>query len=358
MTATQQISVADSQAISLPKDISDFLQTVSECYGRRAVGAIMEHVSEKFLHQGMDRMAFAQRLKESFLVWPVDWFRIVVLRFNKSDERVAEVAGYGESNLGLIPATEDAIPLMEGSKLVLEHDGWKLFGNQSKSKVGLYKAFHQLSAFLAPQDLALYRSLVPAPFDVPPEPMISVKVAANERTLLPLRPYNMAHVQILSTYEGQQGWLTLTMPETDWMPVEMGKARGYPKYVADSIVLERSSSGWRAEVLSMGTNALTLSMRFERDSSQASWFERITSRHPLAALRRLLPRFREQPWFLIMPVANRDAREQVRILRGEPSFRAYQESKRRLAASGFLCRRTNLGRDCSRRRRSAPEASS
>ncbi len=317
MTTTTASNTTRQQGIALDRDVEDFLEAISECYGRRDFDGIMSRVSDGFSHQGMDKTAFAARLEQSYLLEHVHWMKITVLRFDR-EENTGQLAGFAETNLGVMPAAENLLPFIEGSKLVLERDGWKLLGNQSKSTVGLYNAFHQLSAYFVPEDLSLYRSLLPDTFEVPAEPVVFVKVAAYEQMRLPLSPYNMAHVQILAEYEGQRGWYTLTMPETEWLPVEMGKTLGYPKYVADSITQERSNSAWQAGVASRGDNALSLSMYFEEDSSQASWFERVTSNHPLAVVRKLLPPFKEKPWFLMMPIGGKDARGQVRLLRGDP----------------------------------------
>jgi hypothetical protein len=317
MNTTASSNTAREQGVALDRDVEDFVETLSECYGRRDFHGVMNRVSDGLLHQGMDKTAFAARLEQSYLLEHVDWMKITVLRFDR-EENTGQLAGFAETNLGVMPAAENLLPFIEGSKLVLERDGWKLLGNQSKSIVGLYNAFHQLSAYFVPQDLSLYRSLLPDTFEVPARPVVFVKVAAYEEMRLPLPRYNMAHVQILAQYEGKQGWYTLTMPETEWLPVEMGRTLGYPKYVADSITLERSPSGWQAGASSRGDNALSLSMHFEEDPSQASWFERLTGNHPLAVLRKLLPPFKEKPWFLMMPIGGKDARGPVRLLRGDP----------------------------------------
>jgi hypothetical protein len=51
---------------------------------------------------------------------------------------------------------------------------------------------------------------------------------------------------------------------------------------------------------------------------QASWFERMTSNHPFAIVRKLLPPFKEQLWFLIIPIMGKDAQGQIRLLRSDP----------------------------------------
>jgi hypothetical protein len=317
MTTATSSNTATEQGIVLDRDVEEFVETISGAYGRRDFNGIMTRVSDGFLHQGMDKTTFGARLEQSYLLEHVDWMKISVLRFDR-EENTGELVGFAETNLGVMPAAENLLPFIEGSKLVLERDGWKLLGNQSKSTVGLYRAFHQLSAYFAPEDVSLYRSILPDTFEVPAKPLVFVKVAAYEQMRLPLPLYNMAHVQILAEYEGEPGWHTLTMPETEWLPVEMGKTLGYPKYVADSITLERSRGGWQAGAASRGENALSISMHFEEDHSQASWFERVTSDHPLAVLRKLLPPFKEKPWFLMMPIGGKDAGGRVRLLRGDP----------------------------------------
>jgi len=61
----------------------------------------------------------------------------------------------------------------------------------------------------------------PQGVSIPSEPTVFIKITDFERTRLPLPPYLVAHVQILAEYRGLPGWYTLTMPETEWIPVEM-----------------------------------------------------------------------------------------------------------------------------------------
>jgi hypothetical protein len=317
MATTTTSNLGGQQGVSLPGEVKDFIQTISECYGHRDIDQIMRRVSGDFLHQGMDRTAFGECLKQSYLLKYVEWMKTTILRFRR-DANIAELAGFAETNLGIMPASEESLPLIEGSKLILESGEWKLLGNQSKSVRGLYHAFHQLSAYFVPEDTALYRSLLPAHFEVPLQPMVFVKVADNDGVYSPLPPYKMAHVQILAEYRDLQGWYTLTMPETDWIPVEMGRTIGYPKYVADSIKLGKSNSSWTAEVVNGGDNAISLSLEFEADPSQASWFERVSSKPPMILLRKLLPPFKEKPWFLMVPIGAKEAEDQALLLSGDP----------------------------------------
>jgi hypothetical protein len=290
---------------------------LSECHGQQDLDQIMRCVSDDYLHQGMNKAVLEERLGQSYLLGHVDWIKITTLHFRR-DANIAELAGFADSNLGVMPASEELLPLIEGSKLVHKSDGWKLLGNQTKSALGLYKTFHQLSAYFVPEDMSLYRSLLPTFFEMPPEPMVFVKVTDYSRVRLPLRPYKMAHIQILAEYEGLQGWYTLTMPETEWIPVEMGKTIGYPKYVADSILFGKTNRGWEADVVSEGENAISLSLRFEEDRSQASWFERMTSTPPMIFLRKSLPSSKEKPWFLTMAIESKDPKGTALLLRGDP----------------------------------------
>lgn len=317
MTTTTLPSPGKPQGVSLPGDVEEFLQMISECFGRRDREQIMRHVSDDFLYQGMNKEALGIRLKKSHLFQYLEWMKITILHFQK-EANMAELAGFAETNLGVMPAAGSLLPLLEGSRLIKESDGWKLLGNLSKTTMGLYNVFQQISAYFVPIDLSLYRSLLPAQFEVPREPMVFVKGADYQRARLPVGPHKSAHVQILAEYEKQQGWYTLTMPEDEWLPVEMGKTIGYPKFVADSMVFDKSTRGWAVEVVSEGDNALSLSLQFEEDHSQANGFERISSKPPLILLRKILPGYKEKPWFLMMPLKSKDLEGQTVILRGEP----------------------------------------
>jgi hypothetical protein len=315
MTTKDLSAALQERAVLLPTEVDAFLVSLSECYGKRDVSGIMDNVSDRFLYQGMDKASFQRCLEESYVLNRVTNLRLVPIQFRQEGDN-ADIVAIAEANLGVLPAAEPSLPFIEGSKIVLEKGKWRLYGNQSKATQGLYRDFYQLSVFFRPANIHLYRSLLPSCFEVPSEPMVFVKAAANLRLRAPLGPYKMAHVQILARWEGLSAWYTLTMPETDWLPVEMGNTIGYPKYIADTIRLEASQDRCTAAVVNDGSTLL--SVEFHHDSAQASWFERTTSEYPLSLARKLLPPFREKPWFLLMAPEERPVGGHTLLLAGSP----------------------------------------
>jgi len=305
------------QGVSIPSDIESFLQKISDYYTRHDIDRIMNCISDSFLHQGLNKRKFESCLKRSYLLEFLNSITITILDF-KREQNIAELTGFAESNLGVIPASDPSFPLIEGTKLIMEDNKWKFLGNQSKTPLGLYNVFHQISACFVPSDSQLYSSLLPKPLGMPSEPTVFIKITDFERTRLPLPPYLVAHVQILAEYGGLPGWYTLTMPETEWIPVEMGKTIGYPKYVADSISFVKTNKSWSAEVVNKGDIDLSLKLEYEADQSQANWFEKITCNYPLSIVRKLMPALKEKPWFLIMPIKGNDTQNTDLILKGDP----------------------------------------
>ena len=319
MTAAVPSNQTRPAHVELPEDVGDIFRELSTGYENRDLNRVMDCVSDDFLHQGMDKEIFRRGLAHSYLLKNIDWMKISIIRL-ESKGNTAEFAGIAESNLGVLPAAENLLPLIEGSRLIRENDGWKLLGNQSPTTMGLYRAFHQLSAYFVPENLVLYRSLLPSPLKVPGEPLVFVNATDFTQTRLPLPTHKKAHVQILAQHKNIQGWYTLSMPEDAYLPVEMGKTLGYPKYVADSVSIERWNGGWAAEVKNESNPSLALSLHFVEDRSQASWFETITRSHPMILIRKLLPNHKEKSWFLRMPLVGEEAHKEFLLLKGEPKF--------------------------------------
>jgi hypothetical protein len=317
MITASKLNGQRPESVPVPADIKDFLNRLSENYTNHDIAGIMSAISDSFLHQVLNKREFESFLRRSYIFRHLSHLKITILTIDVK-ENYAELAGYGESDLGVIPASDPFLPLIGGTKLIMEKNEWKLSGNQSRYSLGLYLVFHQLSAYFFPSDILLYRLLLPKAFNIPAKPEVFVKITDFEQTRMPLPPYLVAHVQILAEYKGLQGWYTLTMPETEWAPVEMGKTIGYPKYVADSILFERTKEGWKAEVSNRGEIDLSLSLNYAEDKNQANWFEQITRNHPFSVMRKLIPPFKEKPWFLMMPSKNTGTSDEFLILKGDP----------------------------------------
>jgi hypothetical protein len=107
----------------------------------------------------------------------------------------------------------------------------------------------RLMTTLVPADLGLYRSLLPAQFDMPDQPLVVVTVADYYDVTLPLVPYREGYVLLQCKYQGRTGWYTYTMPVDDKTANDGGRAIGFNKYVADEITLEEQDGIWTGRVV-------------------------------------------------------------------------------------------------------------
>ena len=289
---------SEPEGVSLPGDVTAFLTSVREAFEAHDLDAVMAHVSEDFLHQGMSKAAFREHLGRSFLVRHLRTMRITLLGYTDRDDR-AEVAGYVTTDLGAAPQSSHLLPLSEGSQLRRENGRWRWLGDRSESPRGAFRSFRSISATLPPEDPALYRALLPEPFEVPETPRVSVEVTEHRDVRRPLSPYRLGRIQILATHEGQEGWYVVALPETAWMPVAFGRTIGYPKYVVDASSFASTGDGWRAHLGDAGRTILSLD--FRPDRSRETRLERWTSSSCLTLGRWLLPDYRPKPTFLLMP---------------------------------------------------------
>ena len=118
MTTIAPSELVMQQGVSLPRDVEDFLQTISKCCEHRDIDQLMRRVSHDFLHQGMEKRAFEERLRQSYLIESAEWLKITLLHFERNGN-IAEVAGFAETNLGVISGSCFPLPIIEGSKLGL-----------------------------------------------------------------------------------------------------------------------------------------------------------------------------------------------------------------------------------------------
>ena len=94
-----------------------------------------------------------------------------------------------------------------------------------------------ITAAFAPADVELYRSLLPESFDMPDQPLVAVSVVDYYDVTLPLTHYHEGFVALQCKYHGRTGWHVVTMPVDDETSKTGGRAIGFPKYVADEIIL-------------------------------------------------------------------------------------------------------------------------
>jgi hypothetical protein len=129
-----------------------------------------------------------------------------------------------------------------------------------------FRKSRSVSVVVEPGDLALYEKLLPEAFAMPEHPLVSINVVDQlEVGPWPLTPYQLGSVSLRCSYEGEEGWHPITMPETKWVAVWTGRTMGFPKYVADEIHLSAEGEGWVGEV--RHGNELRLRLAFVPDAN-------------------------------------------------------------------------------------------
>lgn len=104
----------------------------------------------------------------------------------------------------------------------------------------VYQESDFIRAYFEPADLAAYRQAIPAPFAMPPRPLIRVSVL-DYYGMVNGPVYLESEISVLALHEGQPGWFVLTMPVTDGDACAGGRnALGTPK-VMRRITLERGA---------------------------------------------------------------------------------------------------------------------
>ncbi len=106
---------------------------------------------------------------------------------------------------------------------------------------GMFLEFEGLTTHFLPKDPSLYRKLLPEPFGVPCQPVVTIFVADYVRVVpWPLSRYQEWSVLLKSDWKGEEGWYSVTMPVTKWVAMSGGRYLGFPKYIADEITLVKS----------------------------------------------------------------------------------------------------------------------
>ena len=105
-------------------------------------------------------------------------------------------------------------------------------------------------------DPALYRSLLPAVFEMPNSPLVVVSVIDYHGVDAPLVPYGEGYVLLACRHGRQSGWYVVTMPVDDQTACDGGRSIGFPKYVADRIELEVTDGAWLGRVAHEGRDIM------------------------------------------------------------------------------------------------------
>ncbi len=144
---------------------------------------------------------------------------------------------------------------------------FKIFRTIAYNTNGMFREFHGILAVMEPDDMDLYRSLLPDQFSMPETPMVSLAVIDYYNVgPWPMTAYLEGAVCLLCTYEGDEGWYVVNMPVTKKVSMMGGRSLGFPKYIADKIDLYPHENGWKGEVVHKGVNELIL----EFNSTQIS----------------------------------------------------------------------------------------
>jgi len=129
----------------------------------------------------------------------------------------------------------------------------------------IWEDLQGIFTMVEPADLTLYRELLPEQFSMPDQPMVGIFVIDYLDTepwpvtlTKPLRPYLEASIFLRCIYKDQTGWYSLTMPVTTKAANIGGRRIGFPKYVADSIVLKPTDTGWIGTVVHQGKSPISL----------------------------------------------------------------------------------------------------
>jgi len=134
----------------------------------------------------------------------------------------------------------------------------------------VYEESDFIRGYFEPANLAAYRLAVPAPFTMPPRPMVRVSVL-DYFGMSSGPVYLESEVSVLVLHEGQPGWFVLTMPVTDGDACAGGRyALGTPKVVR-RITMERSADRYVGTSYARGGRApeFALSMDVRQPSEPA-----------------------------------------------------------------------------------------
>ncbi len=108
--------------------------------------------------------------------------------------------------------------------------------------------------------LSLYKSLLPAPLELPSKPQIMFYMKRFSNVFpWPMRSFLEAAVCIRTQHpKTQEGWFVLTMAVSSAVAYRTGLWLGYPKYIPDSMTLESSGNNWIGKIMHQEKSPFTL----------------------------------------------------------------------------------------------------
>jgi hypothetical protein len=129
-----------------------------------------------------------------------------------------------------------------------------------KPKNGMFRHFKGIRALIEPTDEKAYRRRLPEAFEMPELPQITIFVADYIKMFpWPMTRYQEGASLLKCRYRGKEFWHVLTMPVTDRVAMWGGRRMGYPKFIADEIVLRQEDENWTGKVTHQGRPLLSLS---------------------------------------------------------------------------------------------------
>ncbi|OPY11550.1 MAG: Acetoacetate decarboxylase (ADC) [Syntrophus sp. PtaB.Bin138] len=137
-------------------------------------------------------------------------------------------------------------------------DGGTGNSDVSPNQAWTYHGQKGITAAYQPTNSALYRQLLPSVFDMPDTLQLVLSIISYSDVTQPLVPYYEGFAMLACKYRGQACLHTLTMPVTDKTANDVGISIGFPKYIADSIVLRSGNSTWIGEVKQRGSNVMRM----------------------------------------------------------------------------------------------------
>ena len=137
---------------------------------------------------------------------------------------------------------------------------------------GMFREYEGLTTHFEPKDASLYRKLLPEPFAMPSQPIVTIFVADYVRVFpWPMTRYQEWSVLLKSEWKGDEGWYSVTMPVTNWVAMAGGRYLGFPKYIADEITLVRTGATRMANAKYKNIAQLTLAFHPGLTRQLTSW---------------------------------------------------------------------------------------
>jgi hypothetical protein len=159
--------------------------------------------------------------------------------------------------------------------------GWPTQAFAQETETGLPSWVHLetdgLFVYYKPQDVGLYRRLLPTMFEMPETPVVHVYVDDFYKMTAGSEPYREAAVFLLGRYKGQDIWWCVSMPVTTVAARDLGRLGGWPKVIGD-ISLQRNDPDFAGTVNLDGRQVLDIRLETGQHSvteSENQWFQRL-----------------------------------------------------------------------------------